>query len=226
MANDKRIEHSPSLPAGRGFRRDRQSIDLRGFHEALTAIARANGVTVASLLRSAIQEWLERASSSESHCGLSVTQPSQPTTSRTKVTLRLPVEQALALANAAREACVPQGVYVAKLLASCPPSPAPPDLRENRAVLVRSNASLAALAFELRLLIETLRFRCTSGSVSTDAQISRLGEAVAHHLELTAPLVAALQPFARASAACSVAGPVAGVRGAQRDQGDRHECSP
>ncbi len=203
-------------------RRVRMSVDLRGCHGALLAVARSQNVPVTSLLRTAILEWLEHASLIESGASMRVFESKQCTNARVKVTLRLPLDCALELASAAREACVPQGLYVAKLMASCPPRPVAPDQRESRAALIRSNAMLAALAADLRGLTATLRANCASVPASCDTSVAQLTETVVQHLALLAPMVTALQPSVRS-------GPLrqaVSANAARKEQGELNASTP
>lgn len=163
MARANSISPCPPGDQPRAARRARVTIDLRGHGPALNAIALSKHTSVAALVRTVLGDWLKSRSVAETEEGavsaaLDVPVPLQKGGDALKVTLRMPVAQALRLAQQARAAELAQGVYVARLIDALPAFPAPPDLRENRAALVRSTATLAALSGDLRYPPENPRY--------------------------------------------------------------------
>ncbi|MBT9586223.1 hypothetical protein IV102_22975, partial [bacterium] len=114
-------------------------------------------------MRTALAEWLETHFAADAGRGavdvLAAPVSSQKENAVIKVTLRMPAGYAARLARAARAAELSQGLYVARLINAQPPAPVPPDQRENRAALVRSTATLAAMSGDLQALMRVLRQR-------------------------------------------------------------------
>jgi hypothetical protein len=116
-----------------------------------------------------------------------------------KVTLRMPVTQATRLARQARVGELSQGDYVAHLVDAIPVRPAPLDQRDNRAAVVRSTATLAALSGDLRALVHMLGRDSSPALMALKAPACGVATAVDQHLVLAAALISALTPGRLAS---------------------------
>lgn len=184
-----------------GTHRERVSIDLRGHGPALNAIAQSRHVTVAAFVRTVLAEWLETRSVADAGQGtvdvLAAPVSFQKEHTVIKVTLRMPAGYAAKLARAARAAELSQGLYVARLIIAQPPAPVAPDQRENRAALVRSTATLAAMSGDLQALMRLLRQRSSPELAACEAMVAQLSEAVLRQLAAASPLIAVLAPSRR-----------------------------
>lgn len=183
--------------------RERVSIDLRGYGPTLHAIAEVQHTSVAALVRTVLAEWLQTRSVIGT--GIAVDAPvlAGPLSLHgpavvTKVTLRMSVAQAAQLALQARAAELSQGTYVARLLEALAVPPVPRDLRENRATLVRSTATLAALSGDLRALARMPDRGASPTLMMLKAPAAGIAETINQHLVLAASFMAALTPCRRA----------------------------
>lgn len=186
----------------RAARRARVSIDLRGYEPALNVIAQSRSTSVAALVRTALADWLKTRSVADTCSGAVgpalAAPPHQGAAAVVKLTLRMPAATATQLARQARAAELSQGTYVARLVDAFPVGPAPPDLRENRAALVRSTATMAALSGDLRALVRMLGQGSSPALMALKAPAGGVADAVDQHLVLAASLMAALTPTRRA----------------------------
>lgn len=180
-------------------RRERVTIDLRGHGPALNAIAQSLRMPVATLVRTALAEWLGarpvagRAKAADAG-------PLGSDDTITKVTLRMSARHAAGLARAARAAELPQGFYVARLLDGRPPMPVPPDQAENRAALLRYTAAFAAMSSDLHALMRTMRQASSRDQAACSDAVAELSEALQRHLAATAPMISVLTPSRRQDA--------------------------
>ncbi|MFN7197681.1 MAG: hypothetical protein ACK4MJ_11000 [Hylemonella sp.] len=180
-------------------RRERLTIDLRGHGPLLNAIAHSLRMPVATLVRTALAEWLDaRTVAGQAKAADAGPLGSDDTT--TKVTLRMAARHAAGLARAARAAELPQGFYLARLIDGRPPVPVPPDQAENRAALLRSTAALAAMSSDLHALMRAMRQASKTEQAAFSEAVAELAEAVQRHLAATAPLISALTPSRRQDA--------------------------
>lgn len=187
------------------MRRERVSIDLRGHCSALNAIARSRQMTVAALVRTVLAEWLEAHPVDDvGVCAVDVARTasvrSQNEDTVIKMTLRMSAGHAARLARSARAAELSQGIYVARLIDEQPPVPVAPDQRENRAVLARSTATVAAMSSDLQALMRILRQTSVPEPGARLATLAQLADALQQHLAAAAPLMAALTPSRRPAA--------------------------
>ena len=173
---------------------DRLTIELRGMRERLNALATARKMTTAALARKAIGSLLDDESSDNqigrndaAVCDVQIV----------KVTLRLSVAHAVALASRARAADVSQGAYVAGLIDGMPPDPLPPDHTHAVAALVGSTNQLAAMGADLNAFTRLLGRGSSTEIERYRAGIMSLADDVRSHLALAAPLVAALRSARR-----------------------------
>lgn len=174
--------------------RDRVTIELRGMRERLNALAAARKMTTAALARKALGKLIDDEPS-EHQIGRNDTTASDAQV--VKVTLRLSVEHAIALATRARAADVSQGAYVAGLIDGTPPNSLPPDHANAVAALVGSTNQLAAMGADLNAFMRLL-VRGSSPEIERyRAGILSLADDVRSHLALAALLVAALRSARR-----------------------------
>jgi len=170
--------------------RDRVTVDLRGIRPQLQAHAAKRHMTAAALVRCAVKSMLDDAPSDsaerESINGVSGTQV-------VKVTLRLPVAQAVVLASRARVADVSQGKYVARLIDGTPAQPRAPDHMRAVAALMASTDRLSALSADLSAFMRLLGRTPRSELEPYRASIRSLADDVRVHLASAAALVAALR---------------------------------
>lgn len=204
MASVTLMSQLPDQASRSEMRRERVSIDLRGHGPALYAIARSRQMTVAALVRTVVAEWLEARPVADVGQGavdgvLVASIPSRKEDATFKMTLRMPAGHAARLARAARVAELSQGIYVARLIDALPPVPMAPDQRENRAALLRSTATLAAVSSDLQAFLRVLR-QASSAEQAARVDVAQLSDAVLKHLETTSPLIAALTPSRRLAA--------------------------
>lgn len=186
-----------------GARRSRLSIDLRAHRPALEALAQSRRMRLATLVRTALAEWL--ASHADAGNGPAVDASSDGPVlglrngGLAKVTLRLPAASAARLARESRAAEMSQGTYVAQLLEGAPPMPVPADLKETRRALVSSTATLAALCSDLRALERSVSKARWVDLAACKAVIDPLPAAVNRHLALASSALTALTPSRRPS---------------------------
>lgn len=170
--------------------RDRVTVDLRGIRPQLQAQAARRQMTAAALVRHAVTAMLDDAPSdagdrrsTDGTCGTQVI----------KVTLRLPVVHAVALASRARVADVSQGTYIARLIDGTPAQPRAPDHTQAVAALMASTDRLAALSADLNVFMRLLGRVPRSELEPYRASIRSLTGDVRAHLASAAALVAALR---------------------------------
>ena len=103
MATVNLIRNDAADASRSATRRERVSIDLRGHSSALYAISQSMDRPVAALVRTVIAEWLQARSVADGghFCRFDSVQREEVFI---KVTLRMPVGQAVRLARAARAA--------------------------------------------------------------------------------------------------------------------------
>jgi hypothetical protein len=181
-------------------RRERVTIDLRGHGPAVNAMAHSLRMPVATLVRTALAEWLDARSVAGWQAQAAGAVPSRSDDAITKVTLRMPARHAAGLSRAARAAELPQGLYVARLMDGQPPVPVPPDQAESRAALLRSTAVLAAMSTDLHALMRAIRQASSSEQAACSDAVAELSDAVKRHLAATVPLISALTSSRRQDA--------------------------
>jgi len=181
-------------------------VDMRSHGPAIVSHARLRKLPVSALIRTILAEWLVAHPDAESAQTTPDTSNDAsnrsnilplPSASLHKVTLRIPVCEALLLARRARSAEMSQGNYVAHLLMEVQAPPASADLREASAALLRSTAMLAALCVDVQALAQSDARSSPQESVLRGLQTDQLTHAVKQHLALAAPLLAALKPARR-----------------------------
>jgi hypothetical protein len=170
--------------------RDRVTVDLRGIRPKLQAHAAKRQMTAAALVRRAVMAMLDDAPRDVADDGSNDSPSGTPVV---KVTLRLPVDHAVLLANRARRADVSQGSYVARLVEGTPAPPRAPDHAQAVAALMASTDRLAALSADLIAFMRLLGRTPRSELEPYRASIHSLARDVPAHLASAAALVAALR---------------------------------
>jgi hypothetical protein len=185
--------------------RDRISVDLQGLKAALCERARAAGVLPSAWVRAALADALGKSAAS----GAIQTSRaiSRRDASRARLSLRMNRAQALAVTEAARQAGLNPGDYVANLVAGVPVVTSGYRRADHVAALTASCAELSSFSRSLHRLTSLLR----NGSfrVARDYQVilDRLDDAVELHLRLTSRVLGELRPRACAGAAPKKAHP-------------------
>ena len=170
--------------------RDRVTFDLRGMRLQLQAQAARRQMTAAALVRHAVTAMLDEA---PSYAGDSRSTDGNCGTQVIKVTLRLPVAQAVVLASRSRVADLSQGMYVARLIDGTPAQPREPDHAQAVAALMASTDRLAALSADLNAFMRLFGRTPRSELEPYRASIRSLASDVCVHLASAAALVAALR---------------------------------
>lgn len=202
-AISRQKRHAPRTTIRDGMMR----LDLHEDGARLVAIAKARQLTTTGLVRLVLAHWLQVHAAEYEALGMAGAAPDTPSLpiserGHTCVDLWISAHHAQILKSRASAAELSRSMYVVSLLEGMPAPPLPPDLKECRADLVRSNARLAALSSDVRALTRLLLSQTPSPEVThCQALITQWLEAVNQHLVLTAPLVAALH-WARRSRAC------------------------
>ena len=135
--------------------RDRISVDLHGLRAALLAQARARGVTPSDLVRGVLAEALGALDSGQRVLG-SATTRSAPN-GRVRLSLRLTVDQARAIALAAKAAGLSTGDFVAGLVAGVPVLSVGASRTDHLAALIASSAEVSTLSRNIHHLTWLLR---------------------------------------------------------------------
>ncbi len=184
-----RAAMSDPLQAGVA-RRNRVTIDLRGIRSQLQAQAARRQMTVAALVRRAVLAMLD-----EEPCAAGGIEPigSASGAQVVKVTVRVSVCHAIALASRARVADVSQGSYVAGLIDGTPMPPRALNHGQAVAALMASTDRIAALSADLNSFMRLLSRAPRSQLEPYRASIRSLADDVREHLAAAAVLVASLR---------------------------------
>ena len=137
-----------------GGPRDRVTIDLRGLGPRLHAQAAAQKITTAALVRSAVVTLL--AEPPDGSDDTSTGDAAKRDAPVVKVTLRLPVAHARAIARRARVAQLSQGTWLARLVDGHTPDPTPTDHGQAVSALLKSTDQLAVLSADLNAFMRLL----------------------------------------------------------------------
>jgi len=161
------------------------------------ALARSRGVSVASLVRTASTVWLNAQpdgnfSADALTDGGAEFARYRVNAASVAIRVHLSAQQAVQLDCKARSAQVSRDFYVARLIDDVPVLAVPPDQQENRAVLMRSTATLAALSRDLRALIRMLHQPSTPALLACKAPAEQIAQTVDQHLVIAARMLAAL----------------------------------
>ena len=172
--------------------RDRISVDLRGLKAPLFEQARARGVSPSGLVRDALIE------------ALSQTEPSSldrvaagarlPTEGRVRLSLRMSREEARATLEAAHQAGLAPGAYVADLVAGVPALVGGASRTEHIAALIASSAELSTLSRDIHHLTLLLRQGNVRAAQEYRERLDALAGDVRSHLSLASGVLADLRP--------------------------------
>jgi hypothetical protein len=172
--------------------RDRISVDLRGLKSALLERAAASGVSPSALVREALAAALGAPAGSHGQC------PGRhdPADSgdRVRLSLRMCRTEAAAALQAAHQAGLSPGAFVAGLVAGVPVLSQGGQAADHRAALVASSAELASLSRSIHHLTALLRQGDVRAAQEYRVMLDTLGGDVRGHLVLASGVLADLGP--------------------------------
>ena len=170
-------------------------VDLRGMKAALVEQARARGVSPSEFLRAALADSLQSAS-----CVVAAAPDNscQAGKARTRLSLRMSVEDRSAVLAAARQAALTPGDFVTGLVAGVPVLTSGGSRGEHLAALVASNAAITTLARNLGHLTSLFRQSSIQAAQQYRAMLDEMAREVREHVQCVSAVLAALRP-ARAS---------------------------
>lgn len=164
---------------------DRVTISLRGIGDAVRAAAPGRGVTLAAFAREALISTLNEAPALRELADA----PAVRRPGTVKLTWRMDVRAAQALAANARALGLSYGQYVGYLV-SVTPLPAPLAQRAaDRAALQASTHHVAELALNLRDLVRLLERGDAEEARKYRAMLDTIGGDIARHLERASSLL-------------------------------------
>ena len=172
--------------------RDRISVDLHGLRAALLAQARARGVTPSDLVRGVLAEALGALDSGQRVLG-SATTRSAPN-GRVRLSLRLTVDQARAIALAAKAAGLSTGDFVAGLVAGVPVLSVGASRTDHLAALIASSAEISTLSRNIHHLTSLLRLGAFRAAQEYRPMLDTLADDLRGHLAMAAGVLADLRP--------------------------------
>jgi hypothetical protein len=175
--------------------RDRISVDLHGLRALLFERARALTVSPSALVRDALVQALDGAG--EGGAGRVESAAPLPPEARVRLSLRMGSEEAKAILEAARQAGLTPGGYVAGLMASVPVLTSGANRRDHIATLTASNAELSTLSRNIHHLTSLLRESNVRPAMEYRAMLDTLAGDVRTHLKLASGVLADLQPQRR-----------------------------
>jgi hypothetical protein len=175
--------------------RDRISVDLHGLRALLFERARAHGVSPSALVRDALVKALDGAG--EGGAGRAESAAFLPPEARVRLSLRMSREEANATLEAARQAGLTPGAYVAGLMAAVPVLTSGANRRDHIATLTASNAELSTLSRNIHHLTSLLREGNVRPAMEYRAMLDTLAGDVRTHLKLASGVSADLQPQRR-----------------------------
>ena len=166
--------------------RDRVGVDLRGIGDAVRAAARARRITVAAFARDALVEAIGRLSTLPEASPVDFGQAEI-----VKLTLRMRRPEADALILTAVGLGLSYGEYVARLVKKTPlPMPAR-ERAADRAALMASSDSLAALSVDLAAFMRLLRMGKSDEIEKYRRRIDTVDQEIRRHLDRVSALIAA-----------------------------------
>jgi hypothetical protein len=165
---------------------DRMTINLRGIGDAVRSTAAGRGLTIAAFAREALVSALSEAPSLHELADA----PAARRHGTVKLTWRMDVRAAEALAANARTLGMSYGQYVGYLV-SATPLPAPATQRiADRAALQASTNHVADVALGLRDLVRLLRRGDVEEAQKYRALLDTVGSDIARHIELASNVIA------------------------------------
>jgi hypothetical protein len=172
--------------------RDRISVDLHGLKAVLFERAQADGVSPSAWVRTALAQALGGPSRQQtSHAA-----PNLKTSKagRLRLSLRMTREQAAATAEAAQQAGMNPGDFVADLVAGVPAVTGSASRADYIATLVASCAELSTISRNLNHLAHLLRHGHYKPAEEYRAMLNTLGADVRAHLALATRALTDLRP--------------------------------
>jgi hypothetical protein len=171
--------------------RDRVTVDLRGLAPAVKAHASARHMTLAAFARAAMVEALKHAEDDPLDLSRdSSLHDRQPV----KLTLTLPLRQAVWLVEHARAAGLSYGAYLASVIDG---TPAPVGLRDAARALTASTNELAALGADLNDYARLLRRKDFEGAEQYRQRVVSMFDEVRQHVRLHAALATEVKAAVR-----------------------------
>ena len=172
--------------------RDRISVDLRGLKASLFERARARGVSPSELVRDALIDALGRAEPpSLDHAA---TGSPLPMADRVRLSLRMSREEASATLEAARQAGLAPGAFVAGLVAGVPALLGGASRDAHIAALIASSAELSTLSRDIHHLTSLLHQGNVRAAQEYRERLDTLAGDVRSHLSLASRVLADLRP--------------------------------
>jgi hypothetical protein len=167
------------------------TVDMRGLKAALVARAQADRTTVSVLVRTAVARELGVAGE-----GAQAPAPATSTTPEewVKLSIRMPVAEAIRLDLGARAAGLSRAAFLAGLVAEVPILTSGGRRNESIASLVASNAVMADLARDLRHLTQLLSRGDVAPARVYRQRLDTVGDEVRAHLRLASRTLADLKP--------------------------------
>lgn len=174
------------------------TVDMRGSKTALVARARADRISVSSLVRSAVARELGRAIESD----VATRVESSPgridgAAPNVKLSIRFHAAEAERLAAGAEAAGLSHGAYLAGLIDAVPVLATAADRPNLLAAVVASTAELATLNRSLRHLSALLGRGEGEPTQSCRVMLDKLASEMRHHLETASSALKQLQPCRR-----------------------------
>lgn len=179
--------------------RDRISVDLHGLKAVLLERARTANVIPSELVRAALADALGRPVSLNVHRASHAS--SVQGEDRTRLSLRMPRTQAETVVEAARQAGMNTGDYVASLVAGVPVLINGGRRADNVAALAASCAELSSVSRNVRHLALLMREDTSQRAQEQIATVDLVANNIGAHLRLAATVLAELRPRGASGAA-------------------------
>ena len=174
--------------------RDRISVELHGLKAVLVEQSAALGLSPSALVRRALAKELGGSAPAESQHAL--TSSVQPVGKRTRLCMRMGVDDAAATLHAARRAGMVPGDFVAGLVAGVPVALNGGARTDLVVALTASNAELSTLSRNVYHLADLLRQAQVGPALFYRAMLDTLSGDVRRHLALASGVLADLRPRA------------------------------
>jgi hypothetical protein len=189
------LSDTHSMSGGSGMEpssRDRISVDLHGLKAALLERARTVGVSPSVWVRTTLAQALGEPGGHAAP--LAALHPKTSMAGRVRLTLRMTREQAVATTEAARQARMTPGDFVADLVAGVPAVTGSAGRADYIATLVASCAELSTFSRNLNHLAHLLRQGAYRPADEYRPMLNTLGADVRAHLALATRALADLRP--------------------------------
>ena len=169
--------------------RDRVTVDLRGIGDDVRSAAASRGVTVAALARAALVEAIGNADDTDAQDQVLV-----PGHRRriTKLTLRLPADDAERLMFLAGRLGLSYGDLVARLVSDAPLPQPVAERSADRAALLASNDALATLSADLNAFVRLMRLAKRAEAEPFVQRLRKMDVEVQVHLDRASKLLSGL----------------------------------